>query len=187
MALVEVDPLAVLPVRAATASAAFARACDPHRDPSERREQLRLLELTLISIRELLNRGEQETARLAQHMSGSSCATHCSSTLRGCLLSISRAVPGGEDDEQHCVRPRDDQGDVACGEPAVAILRDKGWKLRSLCLAHAAAAAREGDQLAIVAASRLTRAALAEVAGESCIVRRRIGRPTDAGKRVRSA
>lgn len=187
MGLVEVDPLAVLPVHAATASAVFARACDPSRDPSERREQLRLLELTLTSIRELLDRGEQETARLARDMSGSDCATPCSSTLRGCRHSVGRAVHGEEDDGQHCASHGDGQGDVACGERGVVIRRDADWMLRTLCLAHAAAAVREGGHLAVVAASRPTRAALAEVAGESCVVRRHMGRQADAGERGRGA
>lgn len=187
MGLVEVDPLAVLPVRAATASAAFARACDPSRDPSERREQLRLLELTLASIRELLDGGEQETARLARDISASDRATPCSSTLRGCRLCVGRAVHGEEDDGQHCARHGDDEGDVACGERAVVIRRDTGWILRTLCLTHVAAAVLAGDHLAVVAASRPTRAAFAEVAQESCVLRRHMGCQADAGERGRGA
>lgn len=65
MGLVNVDPLRVLPVTAASASAAFARASDPARDDGERREHLMVLEVTLAAVRELLNSWEQETARLA--------------------------------------------------------------------------------------------------------------------------
>ena len=41
MGIAEVDPLAVLPITAAAASATFARATDAGRDLDERQEQLR--------------------------------------------------------------------------------------------------------------------------------------------------
>ena len=54
MGFVDVDALAVLPVTAATASAAFARASDPSRDDAERRKHLALLEVSLCAVRDSL-------------------------------------------------------------------------------------------------------------------------------------
>lgn len=189
MGLVELDPLAVLPVRAASASAAFARACDPSRDRSERREQLRLLELTLTAIRQLLDRGEQEIAHLAREMSGSDHETPCSGTRPRCRLRLGRAIDGEEDvgRGQNCTCHGDDQSDVPCVEPAVVILWDASWKLHALCLAHAADTVRKGDHLAVVAASRPSRAVLAAVAGEASAVRRHGGQQAEALERGRGA
>jgi hypothetical protein len=43
MRLADTDPMAVLPVTAARASATFARVVDAHRDHSDRRQQLMVL------------------------------------------------------------------------------------------------------------------------------------------------
>jgi C4-type Zn-finger protein len=77
MEVVDVDPLAVLPVTA-SASDAFARAADFSRDRDERQEQLRSLTTTLAS-------GEPTTVVLRDAI-GQSCVI--------CPL-VSPLVPGG--------------------------------------------------------------------------------------------
>jgi hypothetical protein len=88
MGLVDVDPLALLPVTAAAASAAYARASDPARDDDERQEQLTFLEITLSAVWELLDSCDQHTARLAAELCRSRGAGRCegvSALCRRCL------------------------------------------------------------------------------------------------------
>jgi len=65
---VEADPLAVLPLTAASASAAFARATDPGREMTERQEQLRSLRSILASVRRQLDQSDQAVARLTTEL-----------------------------------------------------------------------------------------------------------------------
>jgi hypothetical protein len=94
----EADPLAVLPVTAATASAAFARAADPGRDHLERQQQLAVLETSLDSVVRLLDRCRQEAARLAGALAEEcrvvdACPVRgrCAGTVPACRC---RAQPG---------------------------------------------------------------------------------------------
>jgi hypothetical protein len=68
MRLPDTDPMALLPVTAACASATFARVADAHRDHSERRQQLMVLQACLVSMGRLLDRCHSETARLASDL-----------------------------------------------------------------------------------------------------------------------
>lgn len=183
MGLVDVDPLAVLPVTAASASAAYARASDPARDRVERQEQLTFLEITLSVVRELLDSCDQQTARLAAELrrdcGGARCAG-VSTLCRRCLgapLDCSAGVG-------HCRRCGSNI-DVPlrkgpCPEPATVVMCDAAGAEQVLCLPHAASAVREVDHVTVVAASRHCRAALAEIAAESCVISRRGRRLPDA-------
>lgn len=188
MGLVDPDPLAVLPVRAASASAAFARACDPRRDRAERREHLRSLELILTAVRELLRRCEQEAARLAAEVDDLDPATPCAGHERVC--SHCHGAPGECSDAAVCDRGLGNEchkGGVRCGRPAAVTLREPIGVQQTLCLPHAAAAVRQLDPLVVVAASRSSRAVLAEAAGESCVVSRHRRLLADVQERGRGA
>jgi hypothetical protein len=181
MGLVEIDPLAVLPVRAASASAAFARACDPSRDSAERCEHLRSLELALLSLRDLLDRCEQATGRLAAEVPNPTRTTDCTGPWRDCRQCV-EGGPGssaGVWHHLHFGRDAEPPGSGHCGQPAEVTMQDVAGRQRLLCLSHAADAVRERDHVSIVAASRCSRAVLGEVANETSVISRRPGR-TDA-------
>lgn len=190
MGLVDPDPLAVLPVRAASASAAFARACDPRRDSSERCDHLSSLELTLASFRRLLDDCEQATARLAAEVRSPDVAAPCSGPsqyLRHCADGAADCS-GRVDCRRSCdwgIEPL--RGGGPCSEPGVVTVRDLAGSQKVLCLSHAADAVREVDHLSIVAASRSSRAILAEVAGATCVVSRRATRLAEADGGARRA
>ena len=183
MGLVHVNALAVLPVAAASASAAYARASDPSRDHVERQEQLSFLKVTLSVVRELLDSCDQQTARLAAELCRSRGGSRCagvSALCRRCLgapLDCSAGVG-------HCRRCGSTTDlplpNFPCPEPAKVVMCDAGGAEQVLCLPHAASAVREVDHVAVVAASRHCRAALAEVAGETCVISRRGSRLSDA-------
>ncbi len=143
MGLVDVDPLAVLPIAAASASAAFARASDPGRDDAERRRQLTFLEETLVALRKLLDNCAEETARLAGQLDrpvgnaphqglpavcarccgGAPHPSHGSGRCRHCR---STAEPSPED--------------ARCPDAAAVVVRDLTGDEQALCLSHAIAA-----------------------------------------------
>jgi hypothetical protein len=182
MGLVDVDSLAVLPVTAASASAAYARASNPARDDVERQEQLTFLEITLSVVRELLDSCDQQTARLAAELRRSRGGVSCagvSALCRRCLgapLDCSAGVG-------HCRRCGSTIDlplrNVPCPEPATVVVCDRAGTEQVLCLPHAASVVRDVDHVAVVAASRHCRAALAEVAAESSVIRRRGSRLSD--------
>lgn len=183
MGVVEVDPLAVLPITAAAASAAFARATDPGRDLNERQEQLRSLRSRLTMLRRHLDRCEQAVARLTAELDAAVAARRCSATWAVCRHCPAAPVrrSAGVDGCPGCERTvRLDRGRQGCGEPSAVVLRDATGAEQALCLSHAAAAIRHTRYLAVVSASRADRAALGEVAGESCVVRRHVGLLLDA-------
>ncbi len=189
MGLVDPDPLAVLPVRAASASAAFARACDPHRERAERREHLRLLEVTLTAVRQLLDRCDEEAAQLALEVFNEEIATSCAGRHRTCRRCLGAAIDGpeGVGRVERCNCSVERQDGAGCSERSAVTLREESGALRVLCLMHAAAALRAGDHLAVVAGSRCSRAVLAEVAGETSLASRRVTKLADASGRSRSA
>lgn len=127
MGVVEVDPLAVLPITAAAASAAFARATDPGRDLNERQVQLQALRSRLTMLRTHLDRCEQAAARLAAELDLTLYGRRCSAGWAVC-----RHYPGapvrrsaGVDGCTQCERTvRLDRGRLGCGEPSTAVLRD---------------------------------------------------------------
>jgi hypothetical protein len=190
MGLVDPDPLAVLPVRAASASAAFARACDPGRDNSERCEHLNSLERILTSLRQLLDRCEQATARLAAEVRSPDATPpcrgpcricrHCGDGAAGCSELVGR-VPSCD------WRIKRLYGEGRCGEPGVVTVRDLAGTQKVLCLTHAEDAVRRVDHLSIVEASRSSRAVLAEVAGATCVVSRQATRLAEADGCARGA
>ena len=69
---------------------------------------------------------------------------------------------------------------VSCPDTATVILRDFTGAEQALCLPPAAVAVRQGHRLAVVVASRRSRAVLAEVAAGSCVISRRGRRLADA-------
>lgn len=175
MGVVEVDPLAVLPITAASASAAFARATDPGRDFTQRQEQLRSLRSMLASVRRQLDQSEQAVARLTTELGSICCGRACSTgwaVCRRCLVApLSRSAGVGRG--PRCQRTVQlDRDHFACGERATVVLRDATGAEQGLCMSHAVAAIRRTRNLAVVSASRPNRAVLGEVAGESCVVRR---------------
>lgn len=177
MEVVDVDPLAVLPVTAASASAAFARAADSSRDRDERQEQLRSLTTTLASVRRLLDRCEQVAAQLAVELDSTGCVGVCAAewpVCQGCPgvpLSYSAGVGRCPrcDRTVECARDR-----FACGESTTVVLRDATGTEQALCLSHAAATLRHITCLAVVTASRPARAVLGEVTGQSCVISRHV-------------
>lgn len=182
MGLVNVDPLSVLPVMAASASAAFARASDPARDDAERREHLTFLQVKLAAVRELLDSCEQETASLAGHLNRRTGGAPC----RG-ALAVCRRCPGEPLDASfgvgHCPRcgwavglPA---GGSQCAEAGTVVLRDITGEEQALCLSHAADAVRHAHHLSVVVASRRSRAVLAESSVASCVISSRLPRLGD--------
>jgi hypothetical protein len=183
MRLADSDPMAVLPVSAACASATFAVVADARHDLSERRQQLVVRQACLVSMGRLLDRCQSETAQLAKDLaelrsSNDPCPAawpvcgHCG----GVPLSLS-----GE----HASYPRCDcvtvlpLGRRHCQDPPAVRIRDSTGMEQMLCLSHAAAAVRHVERLVIVSASRADRALLAETSRESNIVRRRVPRLSD--------
>lgn len=189
MRLTEADPLAVLPVTAARASAAFARTGDPGRDRLERQQQLAVLETSLDSVAQLLDRCEQEPARLAGALAEES------RSIDACPVPwpVCRRCPGVPlscSAGLGCCRRCDRVADVPparsrCLEPPKVTVRDRTGAERAMCLSHAAAAVRQGQRLVVVSASRADRVVLAEVAGESSVVARHALRFADARARGR--
>jgi hypothetical protein len=189
MRLTEVDPLAVLPVTAATASAAFARAADPGRDHLERQQQLAVLETSLDSVVRLLDRCRQEAARLAGALAEESrivdacpvpwpVCRHCPGVPLSCSARVGRC--------QRCGRVTDvPPGSSRCLQSPNVTVRDHTGGEQAMCLSHAAAAVRQAQCLVVVSASRADRAVLAEVAGESSVVARHVPRLADARPRGR--
>jgi hypothetical protein len=189
MRLTEADPLAVLPVTAATASAAFARAADPGRDHLERQEQLAVLETSLDAVVRLLDRCRQEAARLARTLAEDrrtvdACSVpwpvcrHCPGVPLSCSARVGRC--------QRCGRVNDvPPGSSRCLQPPNVTVRDHTGGEEGMCLSHAAAAVRRVQRLIVVSASRADRAVLAEVAGESSVVARHVPRLADARPRIR--
>jgi hypothetical protein len=187
--LTEADPLAVLPVTAATASAAFARAADPGRDHLERQQQLAVLETSLDSLALLLDRCQQEAARLARALAEESrtvdvcpvpwpVCRHCPGVPLSCSARVWRC--------QRCGRVNDvPPGSSRCLQPPNVTVRDHTHGEQAMCLSHAAAAVRQVQRLVVVSASRAERAVLAEVAGESSVVARHVPRLADARPRGR--
>lgn len=175
MGAVEVDPLAVLPISAASASAAFARAADSGRDLDERQEQLRSLRLMLTTVRRHLDLCEQAAARLAAELDSTLSGRRCSAGWEACRhypaapVRRSAGVPGCPECERTV---RLDRGRLGCGEPSTVVLRDAAGAEQALCMSHAVAAIRRTRNLAVVSASRPDRGVLGEVAGERCVVRR---------------
>lgn len=91
MGLADADPLAVLPVTAATASAAFARAADPGRERGERQQQLAVLATSLDAVARLLAWREKEAARLA----GELAEQNWTSDECPVRAAVCRRCPGG--------------------------------------------------------------------------------------------
>jgi hypothetical protein len=183
MGVVEVDPLAVLPITAAAASAAFARATDPGRDLNERQEQLRSVRSMLTTVRRHLDRCEQAAARLAAELNSAVSGRTCSAGWAMCRQHPGAPVrrSAGVDGCPRCDRTvRPDPGRFGCGEPSTVVMRDAAGVEQALCLSHAAATIRHTPSVSIVSASRPDRAALGEVAGESCVVSRRPSLLVDA-------
>lgn len=183
MGVVEVDPLAVLPITAASASAAFARATDPGRDFTERQEQLRSLRSMLASVRRQLDQSEQAVARLTTELGwvrrGQTCSTEWAVCRRCLVAPLSPSAGVGRCPRCQRTVPLD-RDHFACGERATVVLRDATGAEQAMCMSHAAAAIRRTRNLAVVSASRPDRAALGEVAGESCVVRRHVSLPVDS-------
>jgi hypothetical protein len=189
MTLIEADPLAVLPVTAATASAAFSRAADPGRDRVERQQQLLVLETSLHSVARLLGRCQQEAARLAEALAQEDRAVdactvpwpvcrHCPGVPLSCSARLGKC--------QRCGRVTDvPPGRSSCLEPPNVTVRDRTGGEQAMCLSHAAAAVRQVQRLVVVSASRIDRVVLAEVAGESSVVARHVPRLADARARGR--
>ena len=183
MAVVEVDPLAVLPITAAAASAVFARAADPGRDPDERQEQLRSLRSLLTTVRRHLDRCEQAAARLAAELDSTNSGRTCSAGWAVCwhYPGAPARRSAGVDHCPRCERTgRLDRRRLGCGELATVVLGDATGAEQALCLSHAAAAIRRTPHLAVMSASRPDRAVLGEVAGESCVVSRHASLLLDA-------
>jgi hypothetical protein len=179
MRLADTDPMAVLPVTAARASATFARVVDVHRDHNERRQQLMVLQACLVSMGRLLDRCRSETARLASDLaelrpSPDRCLAlwavcgHCA----GAPLSPSGDCPC-------CGRIVLPPSGRSCEDPPSVKIRDSTGAEQMLCLSHAEAAIRHVERLVVVSASRADRAVLTESSQESNIVHRRVSRLSD--------
>jgi hypothetical protein len=183
MAVVEVDPLAVLPITAAAANAAFARATDPGRDLNERQEQLRSLRSSLTTVRRHLDRCEQAAARLAAELDSTVSGRTCSAGWAVCrhYPAAPARCSTSVDVCPRCERTgRLDRGRLRCSEPSTVVLRDATAVEQALCLSHAAAAIRRTPHLAVVSASRPDRAVLGEVTRKSCVVSRHASLLLDA-------
>ncbi len=190
MSIVDDDPLAVLPVTAAAASAAFARATDTTRGPDERRLQLEALQGALVEAGRLLERGTSVVAQLSAELDQSQQRTH-SSRCPGATLLCARCLgvaltrSGGIAVCLRCGRVQDlPPGEFRCAEPVSVTVGSTRAEQRSLCRSHAAAARQEDCHLQVVLASRSDRAALEEAARRSAVVgthgRARAGRGRDA-------
>ncbi len=188
MGVVDVDPLAVLPITAASASAAFARAADPGRDLTERQEQLRSLTSTLASVRRQLDHSEQAVARLTEELDSTRSRRTCSAGWAVCQRCLGAPLTGSAG-IGHCLRceqtVRLDPGRFGCAEPSTVVMRDATGTEQALCLSHAAATIRRTPHLIIVSASRRDRAVLDEVSHESCVIGRNLSPLVDRQGRPR--
>jgi hypothetical protein len=185
MGLVDADPLAVLPITAASASAAYARASDPARGDVERQEQLTFLEITLSVVRELLDSCDQQTARLAAELRRSRGGAGCAGVSALCRRCVGAPLDcaAGVGHCRRCGSTIDlPLSNDSCPEPATVVVCDPAGVEQVLCLPHAASAVREIAHVAVVAASRHCRAALAEIAAETCVISRRGRRLSDAAR-----
>ncbi len=183
MGIVDVDALAVLPVTAASASAAFARASDPSGDDAERRRHLAFLEVTLSAVRELLDGCDRETARLAGELDrrcvvGAPCRG-ASAICHRCLAPPMTSSSGMVRCSRCGTAIEVSMADRPCPEPSTVLVQDLTGAEQALCLAHAAGAARRVHHLSVVAASRHSRVVLGEAATESCVISRRARRLAD--------
>jgi hypothetical protein len=183
MRLADTDPMAVLPVTAARASATFARVADAHHDLSERRQQLMVLQACLVSMGRLLDRCHSETALLASDLAElRPSPDRCLALWAVCGHCVGAPLsPSGE--RADC--PRCGRITVlspsgrSCGDPPSVKIRDSTGAEQMLCLSHAAAAIRHVERVVVVSASRADRAVLTEISNESNIVRRRVSRLSD--------
>jgi hypothetical protein len=177
MRLADTDPMAVLPVTAARASATFARVADARRGHSERRQQLMVLQACLASMDRLLDRCHSEATRLAHDLAELPPSTElCSALWLLCRDCAGVPLPlSGE--RAHCPRCGSitglPPGRRICEDPPAVKIRDSTGAEQMLCLSHAAAAVRHVERLVVVSASRADRAVLTEISRESNIVRRR--------------
>ncbi len=188
MGVVEVDPLAVLPITAASASAAFARAADPGRDLTERQEQVRSLRSMLASVRRQLDHSEQAVAKLTAELDSTRSWPRCSAGGAVCRRCLGAPLSGSEGVGRCPLCERTvplEAGRFACGEPSTVVMRDATGSEQALCLSHAAATIRHTPHLTIVSASRLDRAVLDEVAHESCVISRHLRPLVDVQGRPR--
>jgi hypothetical protein len=181
MRLADTDPMAVLPVTAARASATFARVVDAHRDHSERRQQLMALQACLVSMGWLLDRCHAEAARLASDLAElRPSADRCLALWPVCRLCAGVPLSGERARCPRCGRitvlPPGRRG---CEDPPTVKIRDSTGAEQMLCLSHAAAAIRHVERLVVVSASRADRAVLTEISRENNIVRRRFSRLSD--------
>jgi hypothetical protein len=183
MSFADTDPMAVLPVTAARASATFARVADAHRDDSERRQQLMVLEACLASMDRLLDRWHSEATRLADHLAELPPSTEPCPALwlvcRDCAgvpLALFR-------ERAHCPRCGSitglPPGRRSCEDPPTVKIRDSTGTEQILCLSHAAAAVRHVERLVVLSASRADRALLTEISRENNIVPWRVSRLSD--------
>lgn len=171
MTLIQVDPLAVLPVTAACASAAFARAADPARDHLERQRQLVRVDSSLASVGRLLDRCHQAAAELAAELAAPAIG-ECGvpqAVCRSCL-GVPLLCSGGLGQCRRCKRVTRLPGKPGCPESPHVSVRDRTGAEQAMCVSHAAAAVRQIDGLVIVCASRADRAVLGDVGRESSIV-----------------
>ncbi len=183
MRLADTDPMAVLPVTAACVSATFARVTDAHRDHSERRQQLMVLQACLVSMGRLLDRCHAETARLASDLAElDPSSDRCLALWPVCghCAGVPLSPLGERADCPRCGRitvlP---PGGRSCEDLPTVKIRDSTGAQQMLCLSHAAAAIRHVDRLSVVSASRAERAVLIEISRESNVVRRRVSRLSD--------
>lgn len=170
---VDVDPLAVLPLTAASARVTFARATDPSRDRAERQEQLRSLTTMLASVRRLVDRCELVVTQLAAEFNstgwGRACAAgwvvcpDCPGGALSCSAGVGRPPRCGW--MVKCV-----QGRFACGEPTTIVLWDATCSEQAPCLSHVAAIPRHISCIAVVTASGPVRAVLGEVTDQRCVI-----------------
>lgn len=142
MRLADTDPMAVLPVTAARASATFARVVDADRDRSERLQQLMVLQACLVSVGRLLERCHSEAALLANELAESLPSTEpCPAPLSACrhcvalLLSPSGDRAGCSRCGRFTVLPPSGR---RCESPPTVKIRDSTGAEQVLCLAHAA-------------------------------------------------
>ncbi len=176
MSIVEDDPLAVLPVAAAAASVAFARASDTTRGSDERRLQVEALKGALVEASRLLERGTSVVARLSAELDQSQQRTHsarCPGATPVCARCLGVALTRSGEIAicLRCGRVHElPPGEFRCAEPASVTVGGTRAEQRSLCRSHAAAARQENCHLQVVLASRPDRAALEEAARRSAVV-----------------
>jgi hypothetical protein len=180
MSPADTDPMALLPVIDARASATFARVADAHRDLGERIQQLTVLQACLLSMGRLLERCHSETARLAGDLAELRPVPDRCPALWGVCGHCAGAPLSPSGDCQRCGRVMFlPPSGGSCEDPPGVKIRDSTGAERMLCLSHAVAAIRRVERLVVVSASRADRAVLAEISQESNFVRRRASRLSD--------